>query len=408
MAESKEEARFLDQFDTVQSERPAYLVRNVDEQEQAFILDSLPASPVESPRGLKHAQEDESSEDQPAKRTSFRPSDDLLSALPLPGGSIDPELLSPGPAEEGNKVGAEQGAQLSPIQHNMYLRQSEEWVNRLAHDARHEGEWQRTKEGKWSVNHARVLYLISLFASDSKREPDTQQWLNDVFIQILAYEAVAQGLFTMLVTPLLVQMRDENKKTVDVWLKLPKEVKIILYELCSASYLDLARFPTEEAWNFSSYRVSKRGEGFLQETPDELKEEVDMFLKETFNAPASKSASEIAMSITNFSFRDGQIFVHLLDGSDRISSITKIESISYVTSPHIPASVRLSEKQVLGIEAMLVGWLTLLQLTDNSDVAPLCPQWQDEVVDYRSESFIMSSVTVLLGDSLAFSSSRLP
>ncbi|EKX35869.1 hypothetical protein GUITHDRAFT_146213 [Guillardia theta CCMP2712] len=369
MADEKEEAGFKDTFETLQSEKPAYLVKNVDKEEHAFILDSFPSSPVQSPRALLQGREDQSSDEQAPK--SSNEASNVLSSLPLPGAGIDPELLSPGPAEE-NKAGSDQGALLAPIHHNMYLRQSEEWVNRLAHDARHEGEWQRTKEGKWSVNHARMLYLVSLLASESSSEVDAHSWVNDQFLDILSFEAVAHGLFTMLVSPCLVRMREDKGKTIDLWLKLPKEVKLILYELCSASYLEVIRFPTEEGWSYSSYRASARGEKFLQETPDELREEVDAFVRQTFNAPESASISDVVSSLANFSLRGDKIYIRQVDGSERESLITEIERISYVTSPYIPVS-----------------------LSDNSELAQLCPHWQDQVVDYRSESFILSSVAVL-------------
>ena len=239
---------------------------------------------------------------------------------------------------------------------------------------KHEDGTSELVEEEWSPEHAKILYLMGLYAKCALTASDNESWIRNIPLVVLIYEGIVAGTIDFDYAPKSVLIT-ANGKSKRVWMNVTQEGKAAVDDLREKDHINGLKLSTEDFQPVTAFQVSHKGLDFLKQVPQEMKNEVDKFLfspagnllKIKFIAGIIKEvavdAPEAAIGHDDHFHGEGHgehtageadsddddddddengqfILVDELSGFERESSCTEAEDVSYVSSPFLPSCVR--------------------------------------------------------------------
>ena len=355
------------EYNDFHNDQPAFLLAKVDGDELAHLLESAHATPFDTPRIEDQADEvhDEAEDEQEAEKAKHK--------VPKPTTKVDKALLMPGEHDNNTETNRQaMGGVVEAQRTDTKLSQAAHRNRVDAADAFLEGEWQHDEVyGTWSIAHARILYIISIFALESPfaHEDEREPWLKELHLMVLLYECIQNSLLPFSKSPQWMLAADKHGRTQKIWLNTAQEGMSFINDLCKRGFIHVLRATTEDGWGEIAYRCSPQGEVFLSNVPQKLKTQVDGIIRDHLQG--------LPFTV----LIDGkEIYLKSSSGFERRSTVTDLGKIPYVLSPYIPPILRHDDSG----------------MTDNSEMGYQCVLWESEVPPDRDEALVLANVRVCM------------
>ena len=254
-------------------------------------------------------------------------------------------------------------------------------------DDRIDGE----EEEPWSEDHAKLLYMLSLYSSRAKAETDDERWMRQIPLVVMMYEAVVAGVLDFDYAPCSMTV-SHNGLSRRLWLNITQEGKSAVDDLREKKMLNALKLTTEDFMPVTAYQVSERGEHFLEMVPENLRDEVrsvcypkgvpeytpTTILEVSFNALAG-----------HFVLRNrAQGAAHYT----RNSQITAAEDVSYVVSPYMPDCLREKDAKAL---------------TSNASRSHESATGTSNIQDELDEAIVLAGVRCCVGEYIPFGANQI-
>lgn len=339
----------------------------MDGDELAHLLESEHGTPFDTPRMVDDVAALLVADDEYAEGEE-KPTHNVKK----PEGKVDRVLLMPGEADGNTETNRQAIGGAVEVQRTDTALTAAAHRNRVdAADAHLEGDWQQDDDVSWSITHARLLYMISIYARESPfaHEDEREPWIKELHLMVLIYESIQGALLPFNKSPQWMQAVNKNGKTQKIWLNFAQEGTGFINDLCKRGYLHVLRVITEDGWTEIAYRCSKAGEEFVNLMPQKMKTQMDRIVRD----PISGMPFSVIID-------DTHVYLRSESGFERQCTVTEIGKIPYVTSPYMATCLRHSD--------------TLFK--DNSDLGYQCVLWESEVPDDRDEAVVLANVSVNL------------
>jgi len=190
------------------------------------------------------------------------------------------------------------------------------------------------------VNHNRLLYLISLYNTqqvgpeDKNADQDGQDkniWVRRVPLMVLVYEGIVAGIFDYDYAP-APDIVDGKR----VYMNISQEGRDDLDDLREAGMLYGLKLSSKKYQSTVALRITTIGEEHLRRTLTQ--EDADAVDGVVFG-PNKRHVHANLLKVS-WDRRMGRFVLRCQSGYEMESTITEIESVSYVSSPYIPSCVR--------------------------------------------------------------------
>jgi len=204
-------------------------------------------------------------------------------------------------------------------------------------DGGEDGGGDSDEEEELEVNHTRLLYLISLYnrqSNDAANDPEgnaSNVWVRKVPLMVLIYEGIVAGIFDYDYAP-APDIVDGKR----VYMNISQEGRDDLDDLRETGMLYGLKLSSKKYQSTVALRITAIGEEHLRRM---LTAEDRDAVHSVAYAPGESHTLRNLLKVTWES--KSARFMLLSDAGYKMeSTITEIESVSYVSSPYIPASVR--------------------------------------------------------------------
>lgn len=267
---------------------------------------------------------------------------------------------------------------------------------------------------EWTVDHAKLAYMISRYARAARSASEKEGWIRQVPLLVIMYEGVTGQVFDFDYAPAstLVAVDGVSRR---LWLNITQEGKAAVDDLREREILNGLKLSTEDFQPVTAYQVSLKGMEFVDQIPQNLKDEVDAFIHAP--APHPRELLQVTwLSTEELESRHveppagdeedgggdsdddddiGGAFVLVAKecGYARLSSITESEDVSYVSSPYLPFCVRNPRGQK--------------PFSSNAHRADESAQGTSNIRDELSEAIVLAEVNALVGEWIPFGTNQI-
>lgn len=189
----------------------------------------------------------------------------------------------------------------------------------------------RVEEKELTSDHIRLLYLIHAYTGVEGKE---EVWIRRLPLLVLVYEGIVQGVFEYDYAP--------AREVVDgsgAFFNISQEGKDHFDDLRDAGFVTALKLSSKKYTSTVSVRVSSRGKRKLERSMTAEDREA---IEDLIFAPKSLRTPEDLLKVRFEKDEDGEGHFVLFSesGYEKDSSITEIESVSYVSSPFLPETLR--------------------------------------------------------------------
>jgi len=244
-----------------------------------------------------------------------------------------------------------------------------------------EEEQEAPEEEEWSYDHARLLYLVSLYAKSARTPDENEGWIRQVPLLVMMYEAIcAQALdFDYAPASMLVSHLGASRR---IWLNITQEGKAAIDDLRERAMINGLKLSTEDFQPVTAYQVSEKGMSFLDIIPQDLKDAVDAF-------------TSLNGQLVTCNFDGEEFHLKTEDGTMvKTSTMTETEDVSYVSSPFLPSCLRAKTGKSRAF-------------TSNAHRAHESSTGASNIQDELSEAVILGEVHGMVGEWIPFGSNQI-
>lgn len=247
-----------------------------------------------------------------------------------------------------------------------------------------EGDWQEFVDVRWTLNHARLLYMISKYAVPAQSIEEDESWIRQVPLLVMIYEGIVAGVLDLDYAPqsVLVSQEGTSKRT---FMNVSQEGKSAIDDLREKELLQGLKLSSEDFQPVTCYQITALGLEFLEQVPLKLKEDVETVL----HGPKPFQDKLLNVTMRRESDEESEVqhfFLTAEGGYERMSTVTEIEDVSYVSSPYLPLHVRKSEKPI----------------SSNAHRAGEAATGESNIKDDLSEAIHLAHVSLLIGEWIPF------
>jgi hypothetical protein len=247
-----------------------------------------------------------------------------------------------------------------------------------------EGDWQEFVDVRWTLNHARLLYMISKYAVPAQSIEEDESWIRQVPLLVMIYEGIVAGVLDLDYAPqsVLVSQEGTSKRT---FMNVSQEGKSAIDDLREKELLQGLKLSSEDFQPVTCYQITAMGLEFLQQVPLKLKDDIETVL----HGPKPFQDKLLNVTMRRESDEDAEVqhfYLTAEGGYERQSTVTEIEDVSYVSSPYLPLHVRKSEKPI----------------SSNAHRAGEAASGESNIKDDLSEAIHLAHVSLLIGEWIPF------
>ena len=222
-----------------------------------------------------------------------------------------------------------------------------------------------------SEDHTRLLYLIYCFTEET--DTDEETWIRKVPLMVLIYQGIVQGVFDYDYAPAADILN--GKRT---YLNLSQEGRDDIDDLREAGLIYCLKLSSKKYQSTIAYRLTPFGKQHLQEAcTDEDKELVEKVL---YTGDGQRERKDMFMVV--WDDEESEFHLESASGVSKPSTITEIESVSYVSSPYIPRSMMRTSRQCSSNKSQTAQ---LANATSN-------------IKDELDEELTLDSVNIIIGE----------
>jgi len=195
----------------------------------------------------------------------------------------------------------------------------------------------KESEEEVSVDHTRLLFLISIYTSSSNRaafpemEEDSELWVRRTQLLVIIYECIRAGALNYDYAPIA-----EIVGIHRVWMNVTQEGIDDLDDMVQAGLLISMRMSSNKYATSTAYRLTKEGylhlKASLRRRDRQAIEDV-VYASKTHPTPLN-------LFLVKWNHKKGVFQLVSGSGKVRESEVTSVEEVSYVSSPYIPKSMR--------------------------------------------------------------------
>jgi hypothetical protein len=244
------------------------------------------------------------------------------------------------------------------------------------------------KEETWSIDHARLLYVVRHYAKCATKPGETEGWIRDLPLNVLMYELIKKQILDFDYAPCSVSICPDGT-TRRLWMNITQEGKAALDDMREGALVNSLRMSTEDFQPVTAYQCSEKGLALLEKLPDDDKAAVDRAL-----FPAGAAFEDSARLAVSFIPGRNQFRVSTASGQPEafVSNVTETEDVSYVSSPYLPARLRADPNKKMSTNAHRAGEAAM---------------GASEIADELSEAIVLANVHVLVSEWIPFGSNQI-
>ena len=179
-----------------------------------------------------------------------------------------------------------------------------------------------------SVEHLKILYLVSKYSAFAERARDAEVWVRYQPLLVLMYECIVRGVFDYDYAPASAMVHGKR-----IYMNVTQEGRDHLEDLVEAKYVRALRTITEDKQPVVAYQITETGletlvNGALLKKAD--RRAVDEVIRDPEGSLLSVRYDPEAQTF-RLSSENGFCFD---------STVTDTEDVSYVSSPYLPFTCR--------------------------------------------------------------------
>mmetsp|Transcript_10807 Transcript_10807/g.26463 ORF Transcript_10807/g.26463 Transcript_10807/m.26463 type:complete len:893 (+) Transcript_10807:104-2782(+) len=263
--------------------------------------------------------------------------------------------------------------------------------NKREEEEHMDGEWQTFGDVRWSLNHAKLLYLIHKYAVTAQSLEEEETWIRNVPLLVMVYEGIVAGVLDFDYAPQSTLISHEGSSR-RCFMNVTQEGKSAIDDLREQKLLNGLKLSSEDFQPITAYQCSVKGLEFIKRTPLKLKKDVDGFIYAPKPFQDKLLMVQLRRAWDEEEGKDVQRFFLAAEGGyEKMSTITDTEDVSYVASPYLPLHVRKSEKP----------------MTSNAHRAGEAASGESNIKDDLSEAIHLAHVNLLVGEWVAFGSNQI-
>eukprot|EP00936_MAST-01D_sp_MAST-1D-sp1_P001529 g1529.t1 len=211
--------------------------------------------------------------------------------------------------------------------------------------------WEGKRE-KYSMNHAKLAYVISRYATCALSVAQQETWLREHTLSVLTFEAIIAGLINLDYAPQSVLLSLPNCTWRRIWMNVSQAGRSVVADLVDDNVCALLKVWSPSSLPSMGVQVTRKGLAFVDQLDQQLKDEVDLFLRwgKVTNATGTANTAVDNRAVLQVDFVESTNAFSLRCGDKgdsgpagqwcRRSTVTDIEDVSYVSSPYLPACLR--------------------------------------------------------------------
>ena len=253
-----------------------------------------------------------------------------------------------------------------------------------------EGDWQDFNGVRWSINHAKLLYIISLYAVPAQSSTEQENWIRNIPLLVLMYEGIISGVLDFDYAPQSVLVSKDGSSR-RCFMNITQEGKSAIEDLRETQLLNGLKLSSEDFQPVTAYQCTMKGLEFVNRIPKHVKRDIDRWIY----APKPYQDNVLKVALKRSQGDDGadiQTFVLTAEGGyEKPSTVTSVEEVSYVSSPYLPLHFRQSEKP----------------MTNNASRAAESAAGLSNIRDELKENLHLAHVQVLIGEWCPFGSNQI-
>ena len=225
-----------------------------------------------------------------------------------------------------------------------------------------------------SVEHFKILYLVSKYSAFAERARDAEVWVRYQPLLVLMYECIVRGVFDYDYAPASAMVHGKR-----IYMNVTQEGRDHLEDLVEAKYVRALRTITKDKQPVVAYQITKTGLETLVNSTSFKKDDrraVDEVIRDPEGSLLSVKYDPEAQTF-RLSSENGFCFD---------STVTDTEDVSYVSSPYLPFTCRDLRRP----------------MASNAHRATECGIGVSSVRDELDVQITVSRLVILLGEWLPF------
>ena len=243
---------------------------------------------------------------------------------------------------------------------------------------------------EWSVDHAKLLYMLSKYATAARTPEEEEGWVREIPFLVLAYEGIVAGALDFDYAPLS-RLVSQHGKSRRVWLNVSQEGKTALDDLRERGLVNGLKLSTEDFQPVTAFQTSLKGMEMIKQMGPDLLAEVDAFTHLDVQGKSASSIDPQNLLLVSFSAEQGKFELITKEGLHKYSGVSETEDVSYVSSPYLPSSLRSGGKP----------------FTSNEDRRHESASGADTIQDDLSEMVTLKNVYALVVEWIPFGANQI-
>eukprot|EP00937_MAST-01D_sp_MAST-1D-sp2_P002067 g2067.t1 len=136
---------------------------------------------------------------------------------------------------------------------------------------------QQEVQEEWSEEHAKLLYLISRYATCANTAHESEGWIRHIPLLVLIYEGCVSGHLNFDYAPASVRITQGGQSR-RLWLNTSHDGRAATDDLRQRNLLNGLKLAATDFEPVTAYQASKHGLHCVKQIPQRLKDEVDAFI----------------------------------------------------------------------------------------------------------------------------------
>ena len=251
---------------------------------------------------------------------------------------------------------------------------------------------------EFTVEHLKLLYMISKFGLCAVEPTDQESWIREVPLFVLLFEGITKEAFDFDYAPLSVQVSVAGGQR-RLWMNISQEGKSATDDLREGNLLNGLKITTADSLPITALQLSERGRSLLQLLSTEVTDVVDSFLYPE-GAPRTEDYLLQAQFVPNEDEdEEGFYLSNKVPETDKFyvsrqSDATESEDVSYVSSPYLPRCLRNTDRD-------------MLEMTSNADQAYKSAAGDNNIDAELSEMFVTKNMRAMVTEWIPFGANQI-
>lgn len=225
---------------------------------------------------------------------------------------------------------------------------------------------------KLSDDQLKMVYMISRYSHKARSPEEKERWIRKTQLLVLIFEGIKAKSFNYDYAPQI-----EMIETKHVYMNISQEGKDDIDDLREADLISGAKVTSKDGMAITCYQLTERGYDVLARIPEDLCREVDDFI-------IQQGTNKLIEAVWD---SEEEVFKLRALGSKKVtgraSLVTRVEDVSYVSSPFVPQCLRVRNE---------------FELKSYAHRALEARIGKDNSIDEFDENLFLDNVRIMVGE----------